>query len=164
MTICLFKSKKFSQLGKYNLINWDEGKFKAMVNGDNGNVTTVPDIMYPDQYWEVIGQNLSVMKTILVNTIRTGPIQWYVCDTCLSPRFFFWFEGYHKIICHTQILNLAEEHNNVSCDLDDLVLQSHIWHLKIISWIFLLFIWLRLHCSVLNRVSEGLELFTIVIM
>ena len=88
MTICLFKSKKFSQLGKYNLINWDEGKFKAMVNGDNGNVTTVPDIMYPDQYWEVIGQNLSVMKTILVNTIRTGPIQWYVCDTCLSPRFF----------------------------------------------------------------------------
>ena len=86
-----------------------------MVNGDNGNVTTVPDIMYPDQYWEVIGQNLSVMKTIL---------------------FFFWFEGYHKIICHTQILNLAEEHNNVSCDLDDLVLHSHIWHLKIISWFF----------------------------
>ena len=124
-----------SKLGKYNLINWDEGKFKAMVNGDNGNVTTVPDIMYPDQYWEVIGQNLSVMKTILVNTIRTGPIQWYVCDTCLPPRFFL-FNGYQKIIWHNLILNLAEEHNNVSCDLDDLVLQSHIWHLKIISWFF----------------------------
>ena len=136
-----------SKLGKYNLINWDEGKFKAMANCDNGTVTTVPDIMYPDQYWEVIGQNLSVMKTI--NTIITGPIQWYVCDTCLPPRFFL-FNGYQKIIWHNLIVNLAEEYNNVCCDLDVLVLHSHIWHLKII---FLL-LWLRLLCRQLFSIGS----------